>query len=205
MLDYALGKSMCKNDGKDLEELVAEVERVAKGNGFNVEVNRKIYNDDGVQLSEFDIIISEDAGIYDDAVLIECRDRPSQGAAPSAWIEQLYGRKHIHGFSHVIAVSTTGFSPGAIHLAQKGNVELRVVDELQHPENWLCNTLVIHGKTGEFIGMRIYPADETDGMKEYFLSHLSKNANETLLYFSTLPKAMKPLTMFQNMVVRQFK
>ena len=189
---------MIKNDGKGLEELVAEIERVAKGNGFNIEVNQKIYNADGVQLSEFDIIISDEVGVYDGALLIECRDRPSQGAASSAWIEQLYGRKHFHNFFHVIAVSTTGFSPGAVHLAQKGNIELRVVSELQQPEKWLCNALVIHGKTGEFFEMRIYPDDKSGEMKQYLLTHLSKIANETLLHFSDLSEAIKPLKVFEN-------
>jgi len=62
--------------------------------------------------------------------LIECRDRPSEGSAPIAWIEQLVGRRERLQFDRVFAVSTTGFSPAARDFAKAKNIIVRTVTRL---------------------------------------------------------------------------
>jgi hypothetical protein len=62
--------------------------------------------------------------------LIECRDRPSQGPAPGSWLEQLAGRKRRFKFDKVIAVSTTGFAPGAWQFAESEGISLRSVQRI---------------------------------------------------------------------------
>ncbi len=116
-----------RNTGKDLEELVARLERLLQPDGFQVFVNRRILDDDGVQLAEFDVEIKGVSGRRSIHWLIECRDRPSAGPAPSAWIEQLVGRRELHQLDQVIAVSTTGFSIPAIKIAERAGVVLRRV------------------------------------------------------------------------------
>jgi hypothetical protein len=126
------------SDGKKLEALVAFVERQMLPEGFSVETNSQIRNEDGTQIAEFDVQIRGRLGTTDLAWLIECRDRPSSGAAPGSWIEQLVGRRSRFGFNKVTAVSTTGFAEGAREYASQNGIELRVVEALT-PESfsWL--------------------------------------------------------------------
>ena len=124
--------------GERFEELIRQIEEITLPSGFEITPRKCIY-DQGVQLAEFDIDIQ---GIINGVVfkwLIECRDRPSEGPAPSSWIEQLVGRRQLFGYSKVTAVSTTGFSKGASQLAQIGNVELKEASEVTYEEvkNWI--------------------------------------------------------------------
>lgn len=118
------------SDGKQLESLVSFVEEILIPQGFNVKTNTKVYNDEGIQIAEFDIEVRGKLGTTDLAWLIECRDRPSQGPAPGAWIEQLVGRRSRFGFNKVTAVSTTGFAAGAKEFAESQGIELREVEKL---------------------------------------------------------------------------
>jgi hypothetical protein len=81
--------SPVSNDGKQLENLVALIEKLLLPKGFEVKPNTRVYNEDGVQIAEFDIEIRGKLGSTEIAWLIECRDRPGQGPAPGGWIEQL--------------------------------------------------------------------------------------------------------------------
>ena len=126
-------------DGKQLEALVSFVEETLVPPGFEVKANRRVFNDEGVQVAEFDIEIRGKIGTTTIAWLIECRDRPGQGAAPGAWIEQLVGRRDRFGFNKVTAVSTTGFAAGAVDYASRAGIELREVQNLDPSsfESWL--------------------------------------------------------------------
>ncbi|MGZ8159222.1 MAG: hypothetical protein ACXWT1_05915 [Methylobacter sp.] len=126
-------------DGKQLENLVAFIEKQLLPAGFEVKANKCIYNDQGVQIAEFDIEINGKTGSKSITWLIECRDRPSQGPAPGSWIEQLIGRRILFEFDRVTAVSTTSFSPGAILFAQSQGIEIREVRSFAPEEfaSWL--------------------------------------------------------------------
>ncbi len=117
-------------DGRWLEQLVAFIENSQLPPGFVVRTNRREYLEDGAQLAEFDLDIRGRVGTTDFAWLIECRDRPSNGPAPGAWIEQLCGRHQLFDFDRVTAVSTTGYSPAAQALATRSRIELREVRAL---------------------------------------------------------------------------
>lgn len=127
------------NDGKHLEELVAFVEKELLPQGFDVKSNTRIYNDEGIQIAEFDIEIRGRLGSTEIAWLVECRDRPGEGPAPGSWIEQLFGRRSRFGFNKVTAVSTTGFASGAKDFAKQSGIELREVKTLtpEHLANWM--------------------------------------------------------------------
>jgi len=133
----ALGTSMA-TDGKQLEALVAYVERTLLPEGFSVKTNERVFNEEGIQVAEFDIEISGKIGSTTIAWLIECRDRPASGPAPGAWIEQLVGRRTRFGFNKVTAVSTTGFAAGAAEFAMAQGIEMREVRSLSPDEfDWL--------------------------------------------------------------------
>jgi hypothetical protein len=129
-------------DGKHLEGIVAFVQETLLPQGFDVKTNERVYNDNGVQIAEFDIQIRGKVGPTAIAWLIECRDRPGDGPAPGSWIEQLVGRRIRFGFNKVTAVSTTGFAMGAIEFARAQGIELREVKALNAEEfrDWLAIT-----------------------------------------------------------------
>lgn len=123
-------------DGKWLERLVASIEERALPAGFSVKVNDKIYNEQGVQMAEFDVQVTGRLGTQEVKLLIECRDR--KGPADANWIYSLKGRKDIHGFQKVTAVSTSGFTVPAIEYAKHADIELREVLTLTNDDiNWL--------------------------------------------------------------------
>lgn len=157
-----------KNDGKKLEQLVKLVEGMNLPDGFTVENNKKVFNIEGVQVAELDIVVTFKAGSVTYQTLFECRDRPSDGAAEVAWIEQLDGRRRNHNLSCVVAVSTTGFSPGAIDAAKKFGVQLRRVEQLTEEEirGFLPKTapmlLVWLGETSIVLDLRDEDATESE-------------------------------------------
>lgn len=121
---------MANKSGKELEALIQQIETFFLPDNFDIKGNEKVYNDEGDQIAEFDIEIHGKLGSTDISWLIECRDRPSQGAAPGSWIEQLVGRKNRFGFNKVTAVSTTGFSESASEYAEEKGIELRTLKEI---------------------------------------------------------------------------
>jgi hypothetical protein len=134
------------SDGKSLEALVAFVEETLLPDGFKVTTNERIFNDEGIQIAEFDIEIRGKVGTTEIAWLIECRDRPTSGAAPGSWIEQLVGRRTRFGFNKITAVSTTGFAAGATEFAFAQGIELREVKSLSPTEfaDWLLIRHIHH-------------------------------------------------------------
>ena len=123
-----MGKTHKKtNSGEALEELVSSIERALLPQQFRVQSRRRVFGETGTQLAELDIEITGKLGTLPYRVLIECRDRPSQGNQGSDWIEQLAGRRIRFQFNQAVAVSTTGFTPSAIDAGRTCGVILRDV------------------------------------------------------------------------------
>lgn len=122
------------NNGKEIEDIVGAIEKAMKPN-FDVQVRKRILDETGKQIAEFDIEISGEFEALPIRVLIECRDRPSGGPQGAAWIEQLIGRRARFGFSTVIAVSSTGFARPAIDLAQEQGIVLRKLVDISRIAN----------------------------------------------------------------------
>jgi hypothetical protein len=135
--------------GKELEDFVKNVESVFLPLGFNISSREKIFDEDGTQIAEFDLIISGKLGTTEINWLIECRDRPSEGAAPSSWIQQLIGRQEVYEFNKVTAVSSTGFSKSAVIAAKKAGIELRTLKDLKPDSmfNWFKSEHLTFRKT----------------------------------------------------------
>jgi hypothetical protein len=119
------------HDGKALEKLLTDIEKLLLGEGYSITSNERVYDDDGNQIAEFDVSIEGRVGSTSFNWLIECRNRPSKGPAPSSWIQHLSGRRQLFDFDKVIAVSATGFSIPAQIAARKLNVSLREVKSVQ--------------------------------------------------------------------------
>jgi len=165
------------NTGKRLERLVQQIERHFLPKNFTVRTNEQILNDEGIQIAEFDIEIEGKFGTTNIEWLIECRDRPSAGPAPGSWIEQLVGRRDRFGFNKVTAVSTTGFSNGAVAYARDAGIELRTVKEITFEEisDWFPIThitlLIRYGDLNSAI-LVIDPAESKE-KKESFVSKVN--------------------------------
>jgi hypothetical protein len=127
------------NDGKSLQNLTEFIENALHPVGFKVVTNWCEFDSDGNFLAEFDIQFIGTQMNSGYKWLIECRDRPSHGAAPGAWIEQLVGRRSRFKFDKVTAVSSTGFALGAVEYAATENIELKQVRSLtpQDFASWL--------------------------------------------------------------------
>ena len=180
------------NKGKDLENIVRKFEEVLLGEGYTVESNEKII-EDGVQIAEFDIIIKGKIGTAQVKHLIECRDRPSAGPQPRNWIQTLMGRKTDFGFNGVTAVSSTGFTKGAIALAKEQGIGLRkVIDadsidrDLRLISFTLANPMIIPESTVTFDIDPKYTELVSSGIYdfEYRKLKIRKKGEEKYLSFS---------------------
>jgi len=166
--------SLKTNDGKSLEQLVKLIEGLLIPRGFIIETRERVYNDNGVQIAEFDIVITGKLGSAPIKWLIQCRDRPSNGAAPGEWIEQLVGRRDRFNFDKVMAVSTTGFSEGAKEEAKRRGIEIRTMDSLtaESVMNWIPTNAPLVVRRGDYSGVQFYLEDVTEeelhGLKSRF-------------------------------------
>lgn len=114
--------------GRDLENIVASLERIIAGTGIEIKSPDYIL---GVKTNiqrEIDISLRAQVGSVKILVIIECRDR--KNVEDVTWIEQLSSKREDVLASKVIAVSSNGFSQTAKTLAQMNGVELRTIEEL---------------------------------------------------------------------------
>lgn len=190
-----------KPDGKQLEALVAFVEESLVPEGFEVKTNDRVYNDDGVQIAEFDIEVRGKVGSTEISWLIECRDRPSSGPAPGAWIEQLVGRRTRFGFNKVTAVSTTGFATGAAEFALVQGIEVREVGSLNPDEfsDWLYIRHITQFERLSNLEHAGFHIDESEGdEKKNALAKalIGKNGNDMFLSSSVTGELTSPALAF---------
>jgi hypothetical protein len=136
--------------------------------------------------------VSGKVGTSDWKMLIECRDRPSQGPAPASWIQQLMGRKDSLGFDKVMAASSTGFSKAAIEIARKHDICLRNLQEVSSEE--IKKEIPKHApliiQTVDVIGMKI--ATRSSGSDDVGQSSVVVQNNQKLL---RLKKPSKEITL----------
>lgn len=119
-----------RNDGKQLEHIVEIIEKLGLPSHFKVERNSPVYDDDGDQIAELDILITGTVGSLVCRTLIECRDRPSDGKQGIGWIEQLFARRQRLKVDMIVAVSSSGFAPAAEKYAKQVNIHLRTLQTL---------------------------------------------------------------------------
>ena len=195
-LDSLAMNATRSSDGRALENLVRTVEEFFLPKGCKVEVRKLVYGDEGAQLAELDILVTGRLGTTDIRWLIECRDRPSDGRAPVAWVEQLYGRKQAHGFNQVTAVSTTGFSDGAAEVADRLGIELRTVSDAKIEDfgSWLYSgaQFSLHNQIAALDHATVFPvAGEVPERLEALKAKLAAaKSDEKLLRVATTGKLL---------------
>jgi hypothetical protein len=118
--------------GRDFEEMIAFLERSLDSAGIEVKSPDYIRGKNSGSMREIDATIRDKIGSAELLVIVECRDR--QGIQDVTWIEQLPKKATDVGASKVIAVSSTGFSPGAKNVAASNNIDLRTYAEVNPNE-----------------------------------------------------------------------
>ena len=113
----------------EFEIMVSRIHELLEGEGANVEQNERIPDPDNPkQLRQVDVVIRK-GGLIN---LVECRLHKE--AQNVKWIEELIGRRLSLEASAIAAVSTSGFTSGAIKKAEKYGVILRDLKDLSDAE-----------------------------------------------------------------------
>ncbi len=193
------------NTGKILESFIEQIEKILLPHDIKISSNDKIFNDEGIQIAEFDIEIEGKIGSTHLKWLIECRDRPAQGAAPGAWIEQLVGRRDRFKFNKVIAVSTTGFAGGAIEYAKPAGIEIRTVTELnlyQIKDWFLIENMTLLKRGGKLENTKLLVSeDEPEEIQTVLLEMLKTHGVTNPILKSTETKqTINILTAFRSVI-----
>ena len=118
--------------GRSLEKLVAFLEKTLGPQGIKVKSPDYIRGRISKSLREIDISLRSHIGSSEILVIIECRDR--KGTEDVTWIEQLASKRKDVGAHKAVAVSSTGFSSGAINMAKAEDIELRTLEEVNPNE-----------------------------------------------------------------------
>jgi len=113
----------------EFEIMISRIHELLEGEGANVEWNERIPDPDNPkQLRQVDVVIRKDGLIN----LVECRLHKEPQDVK--WIEELIGRRISLEASAIAAVSTSGFTSGAIKKAEKYGVILRDLKNLSDAE-----------------------------------------------------------------------
>ena len=118
--------------GRDFELLVASLEDYLSPLGIEVASPDRIKDKDTDQTREVDISLKGKIGSSEVLVIIECRDRNDNEDV--RWIEELAGKRDSVGADKAMAVSSNGFTEPARRKAEKWNIELRTIIEVDLDE-----------------------------------------------------------------------
>lgn len=118
--------------GRELEELVATLEKGLSGTG--VKITSPDFIEDVViqDKREVDVSLRFNMGSHDFLLVFECRDR--KNTEDVTWIEQLATKRDDICVNKLIAVSSNGFSNNARKKAHAKNIELRTLKEIDPKE-----------------------------------------------------------------------
>lgn len=115
-------------DWKDFEQLVARIEKDAGPLALVVTSPDRILCKVTGRRREVDASIRSCAGTANILITIECRKRrPKQDVT---WIEQLAAKRDAIGAACTIAVSSSGFTPNAVAVANRHGIQLRRLSEV---------------------------------------------------------------------------
>jgi len=141
--------------GRNLEKIVRDLEKLLGDSNLEVKSPDKLFDYASEIYREVDISIKGKLGTNPILIVIECRD---WGRAQNVtWIEQLKTKRDGIRANKMIAVSTSGFSPNAVILAEKYGIGIRNVNDLDAKElsGWIANNEVVD----IFIGFEVEKVD----------------------------------------------
>jgi hypothetical protein len=113
----------------EFEQMIARIHELLEGEGSQVEWNEHIPDPDNPgRLRQIDVVVRKDGFLG----LIECRIHKSKQNVK--WVEELIGRRISLKADAVVAVSSNGFTGGAIKKAAKHGIVLRDLLSLSDDE-----------------------------------------------------------------------
>lgn len=119
--------------GRYLEILIEHLQRRLSPEGMHIRSPERFYKD-AKPIGEIDVTIRGDLGSAKVFIGIECRDRPSDGPQGLDWIQQILGKKQLLKVDKMVAVSSTGFTPGAAQLAAEHGIDTLVAANVTETE-----------------------------------------------------------------------
>lgn len=114
--------------GRGLETLVATIEGALERSDIEIKSPDLIVGRQSGMQREVDVSLRGKVGTADLLVIIECRDRAGKQGVD--WIEQLASKRDDVGAQVAMAVSASGFTRGALKLAESRQVLLRNLKEV---------------------------------------------------------------------------
>jgi hypothetical protein len=113
----------------EFEIMISRIHELLEGEGASVEWNERIPDPDNPkQMRQVDVLIRKNGLVN----LVECRLHKEPQDVK--WIEELIGRRISLEASAIAAVSTSGFTSGAVKKAEKYGIILRDLNDLSDAE-----------------------------------------------------------------------
>lgn len=136
--------------GRDLERLVSILEKTLSKYQIKIKSPDYIEGINSGSNREIDISLRGKIGSANVLIILECRDRKKKQQV--AWIEQIASKKEDVEAHKAIAVTSTGFSKGAVNTALRHNIELRTMETITpdeivlwfEPTSFVLFTRMIH-------------------------------------------------------------
>jgi len=114
-----------QRQGRDLEILVANIEMILGGRASRVESPAFLQGELSGSVREVDVFAEAYVGSSPVSVILEARDHSRRQG--TAWVEQVASKRADVRADVAVAVSRSGFTAGAIALAEAVGVQLRTV------------------------------------------------------------------------------
>ena len=114
--------------GRFLEILVKHLQGFLGPRGLEI-MSPELFYENGKLIGEIDVTIRGKLGSSSIFVGIECRDRPQDSPQGVPWLTQIYGKQNLFKAHKMIAVSTTGFTPEAVKVAQGLGIDLLTITD----------------------------------------------------------------------------
>ncbi len=148
---------------RKFERMVASIERALAPYGAIVKSPDHIPDVISLNLREVDASIRFQVGSTPILITVECRRRSA--SQDVTWIEQLVSKKENIGANATIAVSSTGFSAGALDMAKRKGIETRTLTDVTGGEaaSWVKTiSLVIEFQEWTFQKISVRTEKQTD-------------------------------------------
>jgi hypothetical protein len=161
--------------GRDLEKVVSLLEGTLQQSGIEMKSPDFLPDKDTGTLREVDISLRGRIGSSGILAIIECRDR---GATQDVtWIEQVISKSISVNADKAMAVSSSKFSEPSRLKAEKNNIELRTLEEINPADvtDWFVKLpyLLIYRLHTNFLHISFYP-QKPDGEEIYAIAPLFK-------------------------------
>lgn len=140
--------------GKNLERLVAALERVLAGSEATVEApSRRLIDRDTGRRREHDVLITRDHGHYKTLTALECRDRNRPVGVPD--VEAFADKCQATGVSLGIIVSASGFRESARQKAASRSITCMDLEEAESFDWLAIDSVSVHHRRFPHIDVRV--------------------------------------------------